>query len=30
MERIKKGLVDVFKVEINPMMEEFDPRGHHY
>jgi hypothetical protein len=25
--RVKKGLMDPFKVEINPMMEEFEPRS---
>jgi hypothetical protein len=27
MRRVKKGLVDLFKTEINPIMKEFEPRS---
>jgi hypothetical protein len=30
MGRVKKGRVDLFKVEINPMTEEFKPRSDDY
>jgi hypothetical protein len=28
MRRVKKGLMDLLNVEINPMMNEFRPRNH--